>query len=366
MTISADRIFGRGAPRNAAFEPVLLPDDIKKELCLGLLEEFGATVRDHGYELVHGCLVGEHQDQERNPTASLNYSTLTFHCLGCGASGGILWFIATVRGTSTGEAMEWLNGETGLGGRTVDLDALMTYFNALYSASSKVHRVIPTLSAKVLIPWQGIHPYLTDPKSEGGREIPLQAARELQLGYAEEYQVDRQTTSERIVLPHFWRGKLVGWQTRRLIDDGTPKYLSSPDFPKDQTIYHYKPRESRVVLVEAMLSVASKMHLVHCEATFGASVTDEQTGLLSKHPVIVLFMDNDNAGWHATEELAEVLSRSCVVLVVENPWSADPADISDEDFMKLVDAAVPYSVWSRPTKLLCYECQEVAHKGPCR
>ena len=213
--------------------------------------------------------------------------------------------------------------------------------------------------------WVGIHPYLTDPRADRGRGIPLQVAQELRFGYAEKYPVDKHTTSERIVLPHFWKGKLVGWQTRRLADDGTPKYLSSPDFPKDQTIYHYAPREQRTVVVEAVLSVASKTHLAHCEATFGAKVTDDQVALLSKHPVAILFMDNDDAGWKATERLGEELSRTSIVLVVENPWAADPADIEDDDFMSLVSTAVPFAVWRRPQMLYCYQCRALAHTGAC-
>lgn len=356
-----------GLRERGVFEPVLLPDDIKRDLCLGLLEEFGAvSIRESHTEITHGCLVSTaHRDQERNPTASLNWETLTFNCLGCQSSGGILWFIATLRGCSSTEALDWLNTQTGLGGREIDISSLMRYFDALYSPQRHGRVPIPRYSERVLDAWSGIHPYLTDPRSEEGRQIDVGVAQELRFGYAQEYPVGKDVTSERIVLPHFWKGKLVGWQTRRLADDGTPKYLSSPDFPKDQTIYHYVPREERVVVVEAMLSVASKMHLAHCEGTFGAKVTDAQVALLGKHPVVILFMDNDDAGWKATEHLGEELSRTAIVLAVENPWSADPADIDDEDFLALISTAVPYSVWRRPEMLYCYQCRQQAHSGPC-
>lgn len=353
--LATDGLFGRGLPQAGArsvFEPVLLPDEVKRDLCLGLLEEFGAHVHESGGELIHGCMIGVHHDQRRNPTASLNYESLTFHCFGCQASGGILWFIATVRGCTTAEALEWLNGQTGLGGRELDVETLMSYFDALYRG--KVSEPIPTYSDQMLEPWRAVHPYLTDPVEQGGRGIPEQTVAELGFGYAPQYEVSEGVFSERIVLPHYWRGKLVGWQTRRLTDDGTAKYLSSPGFPKDRTIYHYDPRAERTVVVEAMLSVASKTHLAHCEATFGASLADEQVVLLAKHSQVVLFMDNDLAGWESTERLGDELSRTGVVMAVENPWSADPADLSDEDFVALVSNAVPYSIWGRPRETIAY------------
>lgn len=384
--------FDRGMPGSAPFEAGLLPLAQKEDLCRELLAEFGVTnvrerVADH--ELIHGCLIDPtHQRQDSEPTASLNYHKLAYRCLGCGAKGGLLWFIAQARGCTTDEARQWLNSETGLGGQVMDISLLMKYFDALYKPKTG-WPPIPTYPARMLEPWALIHPYLTDPRDQGGRAIPEANVISMNLGYAEDYKIGKRTdgtwiTSERIVIPHFWKGALVGWQSRRLdVTDGTSKYLSSPDFPKDQTIYNYQPRHTgTVVVMEAMLSAASKVHLEpHPEATFGASVTEEQHRLLEKHPRIVLFMDNDDAGWKAVEGrddlwpsgdlkehhpgMAEILGRSSTVFVVDNPYAADPQDLSDEDYLSLVEGAVPFSVWRRPTVLLCYSCKGVAHEGGC-
>lgn len=387
--------FSRGAPPpGAPFEAGLLPLSQKEDLCRSLLDEFAAVsvrerVSDH--ELIHGCLVNPtHQNQVREPTASLNYEKLTYRCLGCGARGGLLWLIATVRNSTTDDARLWLNSETGLGGSVMDLSLLMKFIDALYKPSRGLPP-IPTYPTSMLGPWNLIHPYLTDPRPDG-RAIPEENVLRMSLGYAEQYPLGEEEdgrprrTSERIIIPHFWKGDLVGWQTRRLdSSDGTPKYLSSPDFPKDYTIYNYEPRHrGKVVVMEAALSAVSKVHLdPHPEATFGASLTDYQLTLLAKHERIVLFMDNDDAGWKAVEGydtywpnstrvkehhegMGEILGRSSNVFVVDNPWAADPQDLSDEDYLMLVDQAVPFSVWQRPTRLLCYRCDQTAHEGPCQ
>ena len=74
------------------------------------------------------------------------------------------------------------------------------------------------------------------------------------------------------------------------------------------------------------MSVISKSHLYpNMCATFGASVTERQKLILANHPKIILWFDNDQAGWTATEEVGSFLSQYCDVFVVDNPYTGDPA-----------------------------------------
>lgn len=365
------------------FEPALLPDEEKENLCRALLDEFGATnVKAGGRgELIHGCLVSDtHSDQERNPTASLNYRKLAYSCLGCGRSGGLLWFISTCRNTSGKEARAWLSKEVGLDGEVMDLSRLLSYFDSLYE-DGKHGEPIPKYSPKTLDPWNFVHPYLLDGIPEldfPGRNLPPEAIEHFRLGYAEDYVMPGGGTSERIIMPHFWKGDLVGWQARRIFDDGTPKYLSSPSFPKDQTIYNYDARREEAVVVESMMSTIKHWpKMDDIEATFGAKITPTQTKLLEKHQRIILWMDNDEAGWNAidgtvdekgnviSEGLGPYLGKRAEVLVVDSKYAADLGDLDTDTAMRLREEAVPYSIWSRPTELLCYRCEQVAHLGRC-
>jgi hypothetical protein len=376
------------------FEPALMPDSEKEALCRSLLEEFGATnirVSDRG-EMTHACLVspGQHSDQDRNPTASLNYKKLTYHCLGCGASGGLLWFIATCRkGTST-EARQWLSKATGTDGALMDLSDLLRYFDAIYASKKEGRAPIPKYSERILDAWQGIHPYLTDGAPDlgiEGRGIPEENLVKFRVGYAEHFPLDdRGRTSERIVIPHFWKGDLVGWQTRRLDSrDGTPKYLASPDFPKDTTLFNYDPSRKKAGIVESMLSSIKHAHALPLEATFGASITERQIRLMERHETVVLWFDNDKAGWDAVEGryedierggkvvgqklvqegLGALLGRSLNVLVVDSRWAADAGDMTTDDAVGLYESAIPYGAWKRPETLYCYRCHDVAHDGAC-
>ena len=159
--------------------------------------------------------------------------------------------------------------------------------------------------------------------------------------------------ANRIVLPHFWKGDLVGWQTRQLADDGGPKYKNTPEFPKSETIYRLPDDLTKTpIVVESVMSVVSKVHIYPwiC-ATFGATVSDRQCQMLSAFPRVVLWFDNDPAGWKATERVASYLARYTDVLIVDNPWDADAGDLNEAEFCRLAASPVPWVTWQRPRNL---------------
>jgi DNA primase len=372
------------------FEPVLLPLAEKERLCRELLDEFGLPVHTHygpRHELVIPCRLGAHRNQDHDPTAALNYHKLAFKCLGCKRKGGLLWFIAEHRGSSGVEARQWLAQETGTDGETMDLSALLRFFDALYSGKSAERVPLPSYAEETLAPWALMHPWVTDPieyddqgRNVGGRGISEENAERFRIGYAEEYFMGRdKPTSERIIIPHFWRSGLVGWQSRRLCADGTPKYKASSDFPRDTTVFNYDPDADWALVVEAPLStVAQDGDDLHVESTFGANVTDHQARLLARHKRVLFWFDNDHAGWEAytglfdwrgrqtSVGLLEQVGSMTDVWVVQNDLHADPADLTRADVRRLVDGqAVPWVLWEMPPTLRCYRCEQAAHEGGC-
>lgn len=318
-----------------------LDDGEKEQLCLDLLTEFGAevvSISPDGEMLHSCCLPFGHTDS--NPSASLNYKTLLYNCYVCGG-GSILWLIGMCRDITGEEARSWVIKRTGLEeGRSKE--QLLTLLDNIFKQVSESPPPMPHMGDEVLKPWMLIHPYLTEI-----RHVPEQTVIDFKVGYDPD--------KDRIIFPHYWKGRLVGWQSRRLVDDGTPKYLNTPDFPKDRTIYNYSER-SQAVVVESVMSVLRHVH--HCpvmEATFGAEIPDAQIRLLGQHDRVILWMDNDKAGWNATERLIEHLTKSTDVWVVPSPWAADPGDMDDDTFGTLLAEAVPYPLWHRPEELQTWE-----------
>lgn len=344
-----------------SFTPAMLPDAHKEALCYSLLQEFGVghvKANPRTGELVHGCLVSAyHTDQERNPTASLNYQKLTYNCLGCGSHGGLLWFIATMRKCTTVEALKWLEESTGIAPTDMSVDTLLSIIEESYNPTRRIFP-IPSYSMRTLEPWlaNGHHPYLLD----GLPDFPEIEPRHIRPENLELMKVCWDPEADRIVIPHFWKGKLVGWQARRIWPKVNPKYLSTPDFPADETIYNFDPkrRYRTLVVVEAPMSVVTKAHLqtddLAIGATFGAEITERQIRLMAMADHVVLFLDNDEGGWKAMEGtkatpgVAERLQPYTRVSVVQSPWDADPAELSDSDFTDLVSDPVPSVLWRCP------------------
>lgn len=327
-----------------------LTDEEKRMMVLDLLEELGAdNIKVVGDEIIHSCILpfGLHANGDRNPSASFNWRKLVFHCYGCGSSGGLTWFIGCTKGISGTEARKWVRDRSEVDGEEA-LKSLIKYLDSLYDPERpETAPPIPTFNPQILAAYEGIHPYLTD-----FRKIPVDNCRHFQVGYDQ--------STNRIVLPHFWRGDLVGWQTRRLTDDGTPKYKNTPDFPKNETLFNFNglrantPHTAQILVVESVMSVISKWHLAPMTSTFGASVTEKQKRLLANCPVAVLWFDNDEAGWNATRDVGDYLVQYGSVFVVESEWAADPADLSDEDFEATWANKVPYPLWHPPEQLKEY------------
>ena len=199
-----------------------------------------------------------------------------------------------------------------------------------------------------------------------GRGIPEENLVKARVGWDLE--------KNRIVIPHFWKGDLVGWQSRRILDDGTPKYESTPDFPRDSTTYGLAEGK-RIVVVESPMSRLRHMHHQPIVSTFGFVVTPIQIQLLKWVPEIIFWMDNDDAGWKSIQGYlddngqhhpgaAQILSAYSNVRVVESDWAGDPAEFDEESASDLIDQAVPLAIWSVPRALRCMACKEY-HEGVC-
>lgn len=359
---------------------LFMPIDLRQEFCLGLLEEAGATsisVRENRDEILHCCVLPWHT--EKRPSASLNYDKMVYRCLGCDSKGGILWLIGTVKGVYGPEARNWLSEQTGLGGRDFQLGPLLQFLDAVEAAqtATKSVQVMPKFSEAALAPWGHIYPGLTTGVPDlgiPGRGLPEANLIEARVGWDIE--------DNRVIIPHFWKGDLVGWQARRIIDDDLlypEKYKSTGDFPRDRTLYLPYSAERmpkrRAVVVESPMSVLRHMHHLPIVATFGAALSPAQIALLKNFPEIIFWVDNDPAGWKTVEGSwddkgvhspgpAEQLTAYSNVMVVPSDWVGDPAEIDDDTAEDLVAQAVPLWLYERPSILRCMVCRQ-PHGGPC-
>lgn len=154
-----------------------------------------------------------------------------------------------------------------------------------------------------------------------------------------------------LIIPHFFRQKLVGYQERWLQDGrpkSVPKYTNTADFPKAETLFGWDqlaPGGAVVVVESAMTVVSLACAGIGAVATFGASVSEPQKRLLGSLDGVVLAYDSDRAGEKALRELADDLAEMTPVDIAPQPpgEKADLADLAHDEQLELLERAYRYT-----------------------
>jgi hypothetical protein len=301
-------------------------------------------------EVVHSCLLDRvdrhHNNGDAHPSASANLDRKLYVCYSYWG-GDFFHLIQKMENkNSFADIVPILSPFLSDATATADdFRAEMERLLADFLATPGAYRVeLPSYSERVLAPWAFIHPYLHE------RGIDSETASRLQVGWRED--------DNRIVIPHFWDGKLMGWQARAVPDrpgqwPGTarpqPKYRSTPGFPKSDTLFYDHsrpyPEGGTVLVVESPFSVIKAAALgvdTPVLATFGAKVSNAQIKLLADYREVVVWADPDTAGLLMQRRLAKALHRETAVRVVTPDEGKDLADCETLDEVKgKIDAALP-------------------------
>lgn len=320
-----------------------------------VLERYGAmNVRqeDSKHEIVHSCLIDlvepHHTNGDKNPSASLNTEQMLYSCYSYGG-GDIFWLLMKM------EQTDW-RGIGPLVSQLVqegyqDEERFELLLEKMFEREAKVYNV-PTYNDRILEGWKLHHPYLYEDR--GFPEWVL-----------EKYGVGYDSKSVKITIPHYWEGKLVGWQTRRLDspkypktpdlwDESRkvwvkpPKYLNTQQFPRESTLYgwDFADKNKPVVVVESAASVwRGSEYGMNIVATFGAKLHPEQLKKLRDFPEVVWFTDGDLPGLRSALKNVKELQQHVPVRLVLPPLDKDLDDCR-EDSIRLVEQAPPaFLIW---------------------
>lgn len=141
----------------------------------------------------------------------------------------------------------------------------------------------------------------------------------------------------RLLFPiHDLRSRVVGFGGR-ILDQGEPKYLNSPETPifhKGQLLYHLHVakhamrKAERAILVEGYFDVLRLAHagIEEVVAPLGTGLTADQAQLIKRHTAqVILLYDSDAAGLRATFRAGdELLREGLQVSVATLPEGEDP------------------------------------------
>jgi DNA primase len=320
---------------------------------------------------------------EKTPSFTVSPTKQFYHCFGCGAHGTAIGFLMEYGGKSFPDAVEELARDVGLEvprvetpGRAArreqasDLSGLLLEAARFYRAQLKDSpRAIEYLKGRGLTgtvaarfgmgyapdDWQPLVGVLPDYQDKALETCGLVIAGEGGKRY------DR--FRDRIMFPiHDSSGRVIGFGGR-VLDQGEPKYLNSPETPlfaKGHELYGlFQARPSiraagKVVVVEGYMDVvALAQHGVeYAVATLGTATTSiHAQKLLRMTDCVVFCFDGDEAGrraaWRALENTLAALADGKDVRFLFLPEGEDPDDFVRRSgkpaFEDLIARAMPLS-----------------------
>jgi len=296
---------------------------------------------------------------EKTPSFNVNREKQYYHCFGCGASGNAISFLMDYERQSFTEAVETLAEMLGVsiqressrseqsdqGLRALyDFQAAVARFYARQLRSHpEAARPVQYLKARGLsgeIAKNYLLGYAPPDWHSLSTAFPTEALLAAGLIIAKEHGGFYDRFRDRIMFPiRDRRGRVVGFGGR-VIDQGTPKYLNSPEtqiFKKHKEVYGLYEllqtvrKPERIVIVEGYLDVIALAQngIPYAVATLGTSTSSEHVDLLFRYADELVFcFDGDSAGqnaaWKALEAALPSLRDGHRIRFMILPESHDP------------------------------------------
>ena len=296
---------------------------------------------------------------EKTPSFSVNREKQIYHCFGCGKGGSVFNFIMEEESLTFPEAVEFLAKrvgmtvpEDGFDDGTRNRRARMLALNR--DAARFFHDTLKTpkgSAAAQYLERRGISPKMVTRFGLGvapdGWDTLINAMTAKGYGLGElldaglvksgkhgGYDVFR----NRLMFPVIdVRGNVIGF-SGRILGDGEPKYLNSPDtlvFQKSRNLFAMnlakKTKREEIILVEGNVDVVS-LHQAGFDsavASLGTSLTPEQAGLISRYTKrVVISYDGDGAGVKAAHRAIGILEATGLdVRVLQMEGAKDPDEL---------------------------------------
>ena len=308
--------------------------------------------------------------QEKSPSFTVSSSRQIFHCFGCGAGGNVYTFLMRLTGAAFPEIVRDLGRKVGVdvpesgGGYSNEARTQLGRLERLNAAAGAWYQRMLTqgpagAQARAYLDSRGIQQHTTaqfnigyaPPEWDGltkamfkegfspaelvaaGLSIPRDQSGSQKSAVSGHYDRFR----SRIMFPITDLRKRVVAFGGRILGDGMPKYLNSPETPlfkKGQTLFALDAareaagQQQTLIIVEGYFD-AIALHqagIRHVAATLGTALTSEHITVIRRFASnIVLLFDPDQAGVRAALRSLDLFVNSGLsVKVVSLPEGDDP------------------------------------------
>ncbi|SDH48264.1 DNA primase [Alteribacillus persepolensis] len=323
---------------------------------------------------------------EKTPSFSVTPDKQLYHCFGCGAGGNVFTFVMEMESITFVEAASTLAKKAGIAVPEIGYSNAGKTRSSSENRQKEGHHLAARFYHHLLINTEqgkAAYDYLI------ARGFSHDMLERFQLGFSPDqpqvmkglldkrgYNLEemeeaglllRQESNwelkdrfvNRIMFPiHDVQGQVIGFGGR-VLGDGEPKYLNSPETPvfkKNETLYglhlarqHIRKR-NEAVLFEGYADViaAANAGILNAIGSLGTSLTERQAKIIRRHTErVILCFDGDNAGQQAARKAADILEQQgLTVYVALLPDQLDPDDYlktygADQFKTEIIDGAFP-------------------------
>lgn len=316
---------------------------------------------------------------EKSPSFSVSQNKQMYHCFGCGAGGNVFTFIMEYENFTFPEAIKYLAQRAGVALPEIEYDHAARERDNKRAKILELNKDVAKFYYYMLRSPQGQvgMEYLT------GRQLTAETMNRFGLGYAGKYSNEMLNYLKQKGYPEalireaglvnydeknglydkFWNRvmfpiqdvnhRVIGFGGR-VMGDGKPKYLNSPEtivFDKSRNLYGLNQartsRKNHLILCEGYMDVIA-MHqagFTEAVASLGTAFTSGQASLLKRYTSeVLLTYDSDEAGTKAALRAIPILKEAGLngkVIHLE-PYK-DPDEfiknLGAEEFQKRIDEA---------------------------
>jgi DNA primase len=298
---------------------------------------------------------------EKNPSFSVSQPKQFYYCFGCGAHGNAIDFLMQYDRLNFPEAIEALAKQVGMevpkqsispqqaekAAAQQSLYELLAQVAKFYQSQLRTHnRAIEYLkqrgvSGEIAKSFAiGVAPQGWDNLLQKIGQHAKQALLEVGMLIKKEEGGCYDRFRDRIMFPiHDRRGRIIGFGGR-IIDQGEPKYLNSPETPlfqKGHELYGlYQALQAnrqleRIIVVEGYMDVIALFQhdITYAVATLGTATSSSHIERLLRHTAEIIFcFDGDQAGrsaaWRALQVTLPLMRDGIQVRFLFLPEGEDP------------------------------------------
>jgi DNA primase len=319
--------------------------------------------------------------KEKTPSFTVSPEKQIFHCFGCQAGGNIYSFISKIEGLNFPESVKFVGNLVGIRVDEDKKDENTGEYKKLKdinnTAAELFHNTIKTEQGKKGLnyllkrgvtkesiiefklgyspdSWDFLTSYLNNKK------IPLNLASETGLLSISDKGGDKKRYydrfRDRVIFPIFNRRNEIAAFGGRILENGEPKYLNSPEsriYQKRRELYGFNIAKEHISSLGRAIIVEGYLDVIGCHqagvknvvAPLGTALTSEQVRTLSRLcSEIVLLFDADSAGINAALRSIDVVKDININMKIAVLPDGDPFDFIPRkgirEFMIVVDQAL--------------------------